>query len=757
MAGEAAQKATVTLGGVPLAASGSIVWRFQTGVAPYRTVMSVHRDQWGQLASKLGKPVEFVIRDSRGKTTTVRDVYIMHVLPSPKPTLVSFEVADKRWLWPYHLIVRDYNVPKKTGERTALQQVPVENQVVVDQYRYRASSLNEEGKKWTAKQAVEDVLKLLEGEEGDSAETVPWVIESFPIKEGSDGGTGSSEDGSFSLQSVSLRDPGDVALARLLGYIPGAEVYVDQNGIVRVIDAADLAKTDAYVGSLPAPTWDGEKVELIDRKAIRPSKVFVYYQREVELLLEFEDDYAGETSADPPRNSPFLENVLPTVDPETRVFQYDPEINQTVEKQRLPPGTWVSVKEWLSIMDELRPQSSAPWTFETLKQLWMSGDLDGALGVNAAEDDPEAHVALRVQALKQHFRQTFRISRRYMERIRDLQPVRAAMLDPVTGARSPAAVWGQACMIPTVKGQLMLARYDESRSGVYRNLDMLKDSSESVIKTAPGPARVQIIDRDLGIIRVDWLLDPYGGYQAFTPGLLVGQGGSQPKVPNGDLEKQDTEPMGIGFRMAEGTNGLELSPKMKLKLLLTMIPGAPNNRRQLHRVEVSPSDVADLFEGEFRIQSGDGPELHVFVPPSEATARFAWTEDGAAKSTLERLLGLNSENLDEQGIEGDEVSGFTLINKESELLGHARSVAAEHLAAFADNVMGRVAGIVPSSGMKLVGNMSGASIVVAAAPSAKVSAVHEFPGKQKAISRMAMLPDSARHYILGILPVGIGD
>ena len=121
---------------------------------------------------------------------------------------------------------------------------------------------------------------------------------------------------------------------------------------------------------------------------------------------------------------------------------------------------------------------------------------------------------------------------------------------------------------------------------------------------------------------------------------------------------------------------------------------------------------------------------------------------------LLKLLGLDSTDVEQSGIDTEELPGFVINNGETEIKAHAQAVAAEMLSAFADNVMGRVAGILPD-GVKMVGNMASTTINVAAAPSGKISALHEFPGQQKMVSRMAMLPEAARHLILGIIKVGV--
>jgi len=740
-----AQKPVIKLGGVELAATAGIAWRFISGVAPYTTVMSVHKSRWDRLKGKLGEPLALEITDSRAVKTTIQQVYILHLAPSDSPHRVSFVVADKRWLWPYKLVVRDFNMPRKTGDRTALgEAVPVETQQFVDQYDYLPYSLQpgeQQSRKWTAQTALEAVLQLIDEDN--------WKVESWPIKDT----TGQGDSGQFSLQGVTLRDSGEVALQRLLSYIPGAAIYINEQGKTVVFDASDLDATENHFRSLPLSTYAGERGAWIDRKAIRPSKVIVHYQKEVEILLEFEDDYSGQTSAQPIANDLYLDNVIPTTDPETEITEPDPAQGaqgKTVTK-KVPMGTYVRVDKWLEAMDKDRPTDSLPWTWDSVKVHWFKGDLD-AIWIRGKDLDPTGNAAMRLQAFRQHFRQTFRLNRKFMERIRNLRPVRVALLDPVTGARAPAAVWGQGTMVPSRKGQLMAKRGSDSKedSKYLRIIDALKDyPQKSLLELHPSPQRVSILDEDLGIFRLDFIISPYGLSDSFLPCKLVNDEYTEGVSLSRDLQYQEDEPMGAGMVVEGGTNGLFLDDQLEVKVMMTAVPASPNSRQQFHQIEVEAEDIQSLFQREFRIQDGDGPPLEVFVSPGEVTARFGITDAAKAFSEQKVLFGLETPDPDE---EPQELEGYTLVNEERELLPHARSLAAEVIAPFADNVQGIINTSMPRDGLKLVGNMASATLRIAAAPSARVDAVHEFPGQQRSIPRHALMPESARQLILGIVP-----
>ena len=446
-------KATVTLGGFPLAANSGVVWRFTTGVQPYQTVFSTHSSVWAKLQKKMGEPLTLDITDARGTKTSIQQVTILHVAPNDSPNRVSFVVSDRRWKWPYKLVARDYNIPRRTGERTATkQEVPILNPIV-DAYDYLDYSLRSNGSlKWLPREIIEDVLTEIEGSQN-------FRVDSFPIE-----GNGSARAGEFSVQNVSLRDAGDVALGRAMAYVPGLQVYVDADGMVVLFDGADLQAADDRAKTLiPFATWSGDALAKVDRKKIRPKKVVVHYHREVEVVFDFQDDYSGGTVVSPDADAPYLENVIPTVDPSTQIDEYDPVARKSVVKN-VPPGTWVRVDKWLEAMDADRPDGSLPWTFETIKVYWLFG-LDGVLGGSLTRDEKiEANYLGRIEALKQHFRQTFRINRRFMSRVRTLLAKRAGLLDPVSGARASAAVWGQATIIPTDMGSAFMGTRISSAS-----------------------------------------------------------------------------------------------------------------------------------------------------------------------------------------------------------------------------------------------------------------------------------------------------
>ena len=87
----------------------------------------------------------------------------------------------------------------------------------------------------------------------------------------------------------------------------------------------------------------------------------MFFPRQVEVLLSYEDDYSQGTAAQFIRDDPYIENVVQTTDLETTITEFDPELGTQVTKT-VPAGTWVNFAAWLSWCNipDNRRRSKAP-------------------------------------------------------------------------------------------------------------------------------------------------------------------------------------------------------------------------------------------------------------------------------------------------------------------------------------------------------------------------------------------------------------
>lgn len=775
-------KTLVTFGGVPLSGAKPIVWAFTTGTTPFSSTFEVHSDHWPRIQRMIdsGRPQELVISDSTRKVR-IKQLFAIHNTAPGDPYTRRFEVVDKRYWWQYPGVARDYNLAKKTGNRTIFGKkqtikVPSAPEIVFDQIDYRQYTLGKTGKKrWTAQEAVKDILEQLEPADPKRKSYIPFRIDSFPIKDG----------GQFPLQNVMLADNGDIALDRLLGYIPGAALYIDSEGTAVVYNAADLSAAERHKAALPTSTYDGDFPDVIRRKAIRPKEIHVMYQREVEVVFVYTDDYGAQTSTAFNRETPFCENVIPTTDPETLVTYNDPDSPGKLITGKVPAGTWIPIRAWLEAMEDLRlatdPVVGWPWTFNTIRMHWNLGGLDGAFGARPdgkLDFDELGSLSARVNALKDHFRTHFQVNRRVMERVQDITAVRASM-NPMTGQQVPARAWGQMTISPNHKGLHMQSRFDPKASGVHVLLDRLPNDEGDLIERSPLPLAVTMVDRDMGIFKISFTTSPYGTDAEWWPGHLEYDGATNsltvPTMNLSDLDRNGTSVI-LGAKKQGSTNAHYLARKMEMRFILSIVPGAPNNKTRYHTVKVKASEVQEVYQSTYHITGGEGPPMDVFVNPGELAARFEWKDDVDANTTIKLLLGLDKDDPNKAGLPPDNpktkhvdesaMNGYLLVNDGDQengrhLKGHALTVAAEVYASYADSIEGsmntRLPKLKTARDPWLVGNMESAAIEVAAYPDATVTVSHEFPGKQAPISRMALFPEMVRRLVLGIVPLRMGD
>ena len=147
--------------------------------------------------------------------------------------------------------------------------------------------------------------------------------------------------------------------------------------------------------------------------------------------------------------------------------------------------------------------------------------------------------------------------------------------------------------------------------------------------------------------------------------------------------------------LIEGTDEPpRLSEEHKIATILSLIPAAPNDSRQLYPVIVYPADVADLLPTEMAesLISAEGPQMEIRVGHNVERARVAWKDDryrdiealfgvGGAKDQVPRIGDLIV-NLDSEGAARSNAASINAI---------ARAVAARAYARYADRYMGSAA------------------------------------------------------------------
>ena len=79
-----------------------------------------------------------------------------------------------------------------------------------------------------------------------------------------------------------------------------------------------------------------------------------------------------------------------------------------------------------------------------------------------------------------------------------------------------------------------------------------------------------------------------------------------------------------------------------MSVILTCLPGAPNNEAALFRIKLKPDDVADILPSGAvgKVAGGRGPVMEIYIGASVQTARVAWKDD--RKADIVAIFGVGN-------------------------------------------------------------------------------------------------------------------
>jgi hypothetical protein len=720
-----------SLGGAPLNANGPVSWTQTTGTAaPFQTFM-VHEKSWDIIEGQLGQFVELTGVIPWKKLFLVREV------PTSLPFMRSVLVSDIRYLWQREIIVRSMNIPRKTGDKRMVGGDIIELKHSVDTYQYADASLND-GARWRPQEAIRSVLGELAAKCGHG-----YSVKSMPIK----------EERELTVEGVEFADPGDTALGKLLMHIPHAEITVDSSGNAVVFDGTDLEASEEVMENAGPATVAGQIDRIINLDAIRPSSIYVYFAKEVELRfdseVESDDVPAADTSptdqppeVKEPNESMSMENVLPLPDPYTTI----------AGKGVLAQGTYVTFKEALAAWNKDIPSLGKKVPPPTLnlasvrKHWWLLDTVYAPVG-NLTLNAAQLNWAARISAIRQHYRQTFRINPNWMAAIRDLIPFRVGILDPVSGARAPSQAWSQYCIEPTGKIHTLTdIANDDDLQFYWLNCDSYPGIDAEVYAKAPSPALVQVADRDLGILHINYQSDRYQNRSNIHPSMMKADQAGKVQAPTRDLSKQLLRVIAKDAKVSGTGPQLPLAEDFRVAIVITAMPFTPNHEGRLLRWDVDPKDVQPFLSERFQVSSGQGRPWHIFVPPSLMTAWYALQQTNAGRIGARRLFGFDQAPA---GQDNDSAAGYSVMNSDAMIPAMARAAAIAQWAAFVNQREGtRSVHLQPD--IAPVGAIQ--SVRHSVGPDGRLITNISMPSSRRPTSALAFVAYEQRPVILGQIP-----
>jgi hypothetical protein len=407
----------------------------------------------------------------------------------------------------------------------------------------------------------------------------------------------------------------------------------------------------------------------------RPSKINVYFTSEHELRFDFVEGLTTTRDAD----DRYLVNVMPL--PVTLTYTSGELAGQT-----LAHGTWVEINDDLftAMVAAFPPTTPAgqtlaaigvlPPSLSSMRKIWCNGGYNiyceafaGAQGGNA---DPVW--ANFLKDFRTHYRQMFRVNRRWADRVVAWLPRRVALLDPVNNVWGRPAIYANYALIPSYR---RIGRKDGDPTFLAYNRQPFADGSDvksvtlASIVNQQAQAALEVVDPQLGIFHISYFTDTHGDTFGTIPSCIEGydvsSGAAQP-IPSANIEFPLTVMSHCRLKDYHG-----------LSLVLTAITGAPNDLRQTWRKTVELREAIDLLPGVVAnlVFDADGPEMEVHV--GTRNALFAWS-DAKADDIHNQILG----------IQDNRAALEPLLINDGEVNQIARATAASIYAGMVDHLEG---------------------------------------------------------------------
>lgn len=655
--------------GIPILGSVPERWPLIAGVLPTAVTFDVapgHRDL---LLSMGRRPVTLTIASDRGKSINVSNLWILDAPPAENPEIGRITLADRRWFWQKSHVIRTFNRRRNIGTKRLRDPVTREIQPVVDDIWFFPYSLKEGDTggliPHTAQECFEDVLDSVFDIEFRHAGTLPKIrIDDKDALKG------------IPIEDLFIDDPGDEAILQVLSALPEFDLYIDLDGTVVLYSRAS-GKEESLINDLGPELIGRGHVRLVSNALQRPVFVDVLFTPMYEFRLDYfepEDDFPIFRVDLEERRE--LEPVIDIPDFELVV----PQLKGTFV---MAQGTYITQGEALGAwgppvggitkltLEQIR-KGMVPF-----QDIWAQLEVSGRV-------DPDEDWAARIGKMQQVFRSLWRINPFWSDRFKVILPYRVSTIDQATGTRSPAQIF---CDTVSIAGGRAKWRDTGSGRDLRYGVQITGYPGKNTwLKTAkPAAAKLTVDDADQGIISAKFLVDPLRLNEMILPGRFAAE-----TIPTGSF--RDGQPITFD-QLIETGREVEMEKGFKAAMIVTVIPGSPNNNGQLYRIRVRPNEVRSLLPPSQRVGLNNalGPPMEVRVPASVEVARILWDDDQA--ETIERAIiqgNVDSSELERLVLNDDKQ--LNIGQRGASLNNIATSYAAQIYAQMVDRFEGEATG-----------------------------------------------------------------
>jgi len=706
--------ARATLGGAVLL-DGPVAWQMRAGVAHTEAEFEMSPKDAQRLTSGALSPVTLKIDSPGAKGVVISFLYVIQMRPSGNPHTRMVKVVDRRWFWNRVHVNHYFNMRRAVGVKRVKGPADVpELDPVEPDIQYAPYSIRNETP-WTAKQALEKIWETVQEPEKEATGSAPSLSISSDIA--------SMTDKLLPLEDIELADDGQAAMRRILNFIPGSQITVDDDGTVRVYSIASGEEKQIMDAMMPEQEGGGHAMPVSYARQ-RPSEVRIFFAPEVEMKFEFHEAGAGATGTAVGKGTPFMTNVLPV-----------PDYSLSLPGGSFPQGTW------LPFTDALKAWSKDGIKVDTnTLRFGMAPGMDLWNGLNIAGlGKAKAAWGPRIAAMQTHYRRTFQLNDRVVRSCRSIRAYRTATINPTTGTRAAAVAYQDWAAVATQRFLAIQIAAGGTSFKYAENFENYPDGGEIKKDSVAAPIEVKVLDADQGIIQLDLKADPYRTREQFVPSKID-------RIPTGNIK------LG-GLLTWNSIEGGKQPPALSLKhdvlVILTLVPGSPNSKDRLFRMTRKPSDVSGILPSTLSagLTDAKGPPIDVFVGPGWEVARIAWNETKA--NQIKDAFGFGFKKFGKVSDLAEQVvnlgSQDATGNTAASMDAIANAVAASVYAGYSDRVEGsrttpvthaaRVSGFVES-------------VMHQVAPTGEATSTVTVMGQKSPLDVMSLLPVSTRAIIL---------
>ena len=592
--------AKVLLDGQPVPVGGDFSpprWVVSCGVTAPEIVWTIDPTLAAQVLAKREVSIKF---DVEGKVLDVKRAVVLGERPSGTVYARSVILSDVRAYWPSVHVKYAANVRTRSGSGRLLSvDGPPQLATPVDDLIFAPFSLKDELTVQSGDDVAAAILKFLQ-----DRTQAGFELRARPRPK-------------LTPNDVLPDAPGHVALAQALALLGGVDVYIrPQDSAVILFDRVLGAERAIMASLAPAPLQDLGLLKFVSTKNQLPKKFNVLFTREMEVRADFREDSSTGTTSTRAQDEPTLQNVVQITDQ-----------TLTVSGKLEVQGSFAEIDPYLTAINAAGPApatSIGPLDRSKLQKLYLGPCLELCYVMGLTGLTPSQVWAGRLASLRAHYRLTFRLDRKFSQRILpgSIRAVRAALLDGPTGTRQPSPVYFDYCSKPTLR---WLSKSLDARLGWNVHALPPRAASQNVGETKaysdpylladcqPGPAQLLVLDNQVGIFHLQVRKDTFDQAEQIVPSLVR------------DLPVTDPHQVAIGTAIATWEEAA-LVRNHRVSFIFSCVPAGPNSANQLGKYEVSLD--AALKRLGVGTQQAEGPDMDLRVGGSLMTLRYPWSDAG---------------------------------------------------------------------------------------------------------------------------------